>query len=233
MRLRLAVGVLLCGLWPVHSVSAQAVDPNLAREVAAVQNAVALNSAALRQYTWTEHTEVLVDGEVKSSRVVTCRYDGSGKLIKTPVGEAAEEKRVSANSNNPRVRKKAAMEDYIERSISLIHYYVPPKPEQIQSLVRNGSAFLGQSQDGKPQIRFEHYFQAGDSLVLIYDPTSKELLRGSIGSNLGSPKDPVTLDAVFETLPDGVNHLASATLNATRKKVQVRMRNDTYQKAAN
>jgi hypothetical protein len=30
-----------------------------------------------------------------------------------------------------------------------------------------------------------------------------------------------------------VNHLASTTLNATTRKVQVRMRNDTYQKAAN
>ena len=34
----------------------------------------------------------------------------------------------------------------------------------------------------------------------------------------------------IETLPDGVNHLASATLVASGKKVQVKVRNVSYQK---
>ena len=53
------------------------------------------------------------------------------------------------------------------------------------------------------------------------------------GGQIAKVRNASTVGAVFETLADGVNHLASTTLNATRRKVQVRMRNDTYQKAAN
>jgi len=38
---------------------------------------------------------------------------------------------------------------------------------------------------------------------------------------------------LFEKLPDGVNHVSSATLNATAKKVQVKVKNVSYQKLAN
>jgi hypothetical protein len=235
MRLRLTAGGMLCGLLSVHCISAQGPDPNLLREVTAVRVAVARNNVALQQYTWTEHTEVLVKGKVKSSSDVTCRYNSAGELTKAPIGEATEKekKSPSATSNRPVVRKKADMQDYIQRAISLIHTYVPPKPDQILHLLQNGSAFLGQSDTGKSEIRFKNYYQDGDALVFTADPVSKALLRASISSTLGSPKDPVTLEAAFETLPDGVNHLASTTLDAKAKKVQVRTRNINYQKVAN
>ncbi len=43
----------------------------------------------------------------------------------------------------------------------------------------------------------------------------------------GNSKDPVTLDTLFATLPDGITHLASATLEAKAKKVT---RNMAFQK---
>lgn len=233
MRMCLVAGVLLCGLPSVRCISAQGADPNLMREAEAVRLVVAENKAALRQYTWTEHTEVLVKGEIKSSSDLICRYDASGEVTRTPKGEAAATKGPSAVSKRPIVRKKAAMQDYIERAISLIHNYVPPNPDRIQAMLQNGSASMGQSEAGKHEIRFQRYFRNGDSLVFRYDPVSKVLLSATIASTLGDKKDPVTLDAVFETLPDGVNHLASTTLNAKTKNVQVRTSNVMYQKVSN
>jgi hypothetical protein len=203
------------------------------REVSAVRAEVSRSAVALRQYTWTEHTEVLVKGDVKSSSTVICRYDGSGALTKTPVGADNDREKSKAVSRRPMVRKQADMQDYIERAISRIHTYVPPKPQQIDHLLQNGSASMGPSSTGKSEVRFTHYFEDGDSLVFTYDSVSKGLLRVSIASTLGSPKDPVTMEATFETLPDGVNHVASATLNAKKRNVQVKMRNVMYQKVAN
>ena len=233
MKLPLSAGLLLGVLSPVHPICAQSADPNLMREAAAVRMGVAQSNAALRQYTWTEHTEVLVKGDVKSSKDLICRYNNSGDLTKTPVGQAEEKKDPSGISKRPAVRKKAGMQDYIERAVSMIQEYVPPKPEQLQYLLQNGGASLGQSGSGKSEIRFANYFQRGDSIVFTYDPASKVLLRATIATTLGSPKDPVTMEAVFETLPDGVNHLASTTLKATAKKVEVKTQNANYQKAAN
>ena len=233
MRMRLFGGLLLCGFLSLGRMDAQGVDPNLMREAAAVRAEVARSTAALRQYTWTEHTEVLVKGDVKSSSAVVCRYDSSGKVTKVPVGTPKERDASGGVSRKPLARKKADMQDYIERAVSLLHNYVPPNPEQIQFLLENGSAALGQSEAGRSEVRFKNYFQEGDYLVFTYDSTSKILLRVTIASTLGSPKDPVTLEAAFETLPDGVNHLTSATLNASAKKVQVKMRNVMYQKVEN
>lgn len=71
-----------------------------------------------------------------------------------------------------------------------------------------------------------------DSLTFVFDPKSKALLKVGIKSYRGSEKDPVTLDAVFATMPDGTNHLASAVLNGNAKKIQVKMQNAAYQKVA-
>ena len=230
MRMRLLGAVLLLSL---QTISAQAVDPNLMREVEAVRAQVARSNAALREYTWTEHTEVIVGGDVKSATAAVCRYDASGDLTKTPLGTDEQKRAPSAVSKRPMVRKKADLQDYIDRAVSRIRDYAPPKPEQIDYRLRHGDAALAQSEAGKSELRFKNYAVEGDALVFTYDPTTKMLLRASVISMLGSPKDPVTLDVVFETLPDGVNHVTSATLNAKKRKIQVKTRNVSYEKVAN
>jgi len=127
------------------------------------------------------------------------------------------------------VRKRAEMEDYIGRAISLIHNYVPPKPDQLQYLLDNHRASMGQTEAGKSELRFSGYYKDGDTIAFTYDPISKRLLSAKITSDLG-PKDPVTLDAVFEPLPDGINHLSSTVLLAKKRGVEVKTRNVQYQK---
>lgn len=233
MRTRLSTGLLLIGLLPLDRAGAQNVDPKLMTEALAVREEIARSLAALRQYTWIENTEVLVKGKLKSSSSLRCRYDGFGELKKTPVAEGNAQNDPNALSKRPMVRKKADMDDYVERAVSMIHRYVPPKPDQIQYLLGHGGAALGQAGAGKAEIRFKGYLQEADSLVFTYDPVSRTLLKITVTSTLGSPKDPVTMEALFESLPDGVNHLATATLNAPAKKVQVKTRNVMYQKLAN
>jgi len=226
MRLRLLAGLLCCGV----SVCGQTADPNVVLEAAAVKAEMARSLAALRHYTWTEQTDVLVKGDVKSTTQATCRYDGSGSLIKTPLGSGEQKREPNPASNRPSVRKKAEKQDYIERAISRIGRYLPPNPEQVQYALNNGLASLERPSDGKSAIRLKDYFQTGDSVLFTYDPNSKRLLQVNVFADLANPKDPVTMEAVFETLPDGVNHLASTTLNATAKKVQIKTRNMMYEK---
>ncbi|HTS63449.1 MAG TPA: hypothetical protein VMH28_15600 [Candidatus Acidoferrales bacterium] len=233
MSMRLIFVMLLAASCGPHRISAQSIDPKVALELMAVRGEVARNNDALRPYTWTEHTEVSVDGSVKSSTAFLCRYDASGELTRTPLGDPKDEKTPNPVSKRHSVRAKAGMQDYIDRAISRIRVYVPPKPESMQYLLQNGGVSLGQAEAGKSQLRFTHYFEAGDSLLFTYDTATKALLYAAIASTLGSPKDPVTLDVVWATLPDGINHVASTLLKAKRKNVQVKTWNDTYQKVAN
>jgi len=232
MNLRLTASLLLCLSAPPRWMHAQGSDPNLMREATAVRAEIARSAAALRQYLWTEQTEVSVGGSVKSTRELTCHYDPSGELLKTLARNGKEMEAARAISNRPSVRSKADMQDYIERAITRIQDYVPPKPEQIDHLLQSGQASLGQSAEGHSEIRLTNYYVRGDSFVFTYDPASKALLRATVASTLGGPKDPVTLEAVFETLPGGVNHLSSAVLTAKKKKVVVKRQNVDYRKMA-
>jgi hypothetical protein len=211
---------------------AQGFDANLMREATLVRAEIASSAEGLRQYTWTEKTQVLVGGSIKSMRAFNCHYDASGQLVKTPLDTDKERDKPAATSKRPLVRRKADMQDYIERAVSRIHNYVPPEPKQIDYLLQNGQASLGQSANANSEIRLTHYFEERDSFVFTYDSVSKVLRRATIASTLGSPKDPVTLEAVFETLPDGVNHLSSAVLNAKKKNVVVKTSNLDYRKTA-
>jgi hypothetical protein len=215
----------------MHPLHAQGLDPKLATEVAAIRAEVARSNLALRRYTWTERTQVLAKGEVQSSSDAGCRYDADGQVLKESLGTAIEQDRANGLSNRPTVRRKADLQDYIQRTISLIAYYVPPKPEQLDAMLSRGDASQELSEPGKSRIRFRDYHQRGDSMTFTYDPASKALLSLTVLSTLGSPKDPVTLEAVFETLPDGVNHLASTTVIASKKKIEVKTRNVSYAKA--
>jgi hypothetical protein len=230
MRFQSFAALLFCGLPTLCPVEAQSVDPTLVREVMAVRDEVARSKQALRQYTWTEHTEVRAKGDLKASNDFLCQYDDSGKVTRTPMGKGKEDEAASGVSKRHRVRKKADMQDYIERAVGMINTYVPLDPEQMRYLLQDGRASLGPPEAGKSTIRLKDYFQRGDYLIFAYDPASKALLKATVVSTLGSPKDPVSLEAVFETLPDGVTHLATATVNATAKKVQVITRNSKYQK---
>lgn len=224
------VGLLsaLLPVWPLHS---QGPAAHLTDEVSAIRAELAYSNLALRGYTWTEHTEVLVKGKLQSASDAACRYDATGQIVKARLGTNEDPAPANGLSNRPTVRKKADQQDYIQRAITLIGYYIPPKPEQLDLMLARGDASLEHSEPGKSQIRFKEYHQRGDSMTFTYDPVSKALLRVTVLSTLGSPKDPVSMEAIFETLPDGVNHLGSTTVTAKSRKIEVKTRNLSYTKA--
>jgi hypothetical protein len=230
MRRRLSAGLLLGGLSFFRPIAAQNVQPVLSREVMEVRAELARSHNELLKYVWTEQTEVLVGGKLRSSTASACGYDRDARIIRTPLDADGKQPTSKQTSNRPLVRSKGEMQDYIERAISRIRDYAPPNPAVIDRLVSSGEASLGPSAGGNAEVRMSHYYQDGDSVVFTYDTASKRLLRMVVSSNLSGRKDPVTLDAVFEVLPGNVNHLAAATLKAPSKKVQVNVKNIDYKK---
>jgi len=57
----------LCALIPAWPLHAQGADAHLTDEVSKIRAEVAYSNLALRGYTWTEHTEVLVKGKLQSA----------------------------------------------------------------------------------------------------------------------------------------------------------------------
>jgi hypothetical protein len=213
--------------------------------VAALKESVAQNQAALKTYTWTEATEISLDGEVKKREQKQCRYGPDGKVQKTAIqgGESQEqqqEKQAAGGRRGGLVKKAIVdnkveeMKDYIEKAAALIHQYVPPDPQKIQAAQAAGKISVEPaSAQGIATLTIKDYVKSGDKLVLGFDTTAKKLRSYQVQSYVEKPKDDaVTLNVTFASLPDGVNYPQQVALNVAAKKLGVKITNSGYAKAA-
>jgi hypothetical protein len=229
-RLTLAATGLLFNFMTLQGLRAQAANADLATEVAAVRSELGRSANGLQPYVWVEHTEVRVDGDLRSSTDFSLNCDKDGNVVRTPLHAKLADNGNNV-SNRVSQRRKAEKNDYIQRAVNVIQNYAPPKPDRIDYMLRSGQALLEPGENGSSAMRFNGYSQRGDSMVFTYDPITKVLHKVTVSTTLGGNKeDPVTLVAIFEPLQDGVNHMTSATVLAAKKKVEVKRTNGDYKK---
>jgi hypothetical protein len=220
-------------------------DQNKQEKVAALKQSVAQNQAALRQYTWTEATEISLKGEVKKREQKQCHYGPDGKVMKMPIqsgdqgSDQAQQQQQTGRRGRRGGRMKEAivehkvgeLKDYMEQVAALVHEYVPPDPQRIQDSAAAGKVSLQPSQ-GISIITIRDYLKAGDSVALSFDPNAKKIRSYNVQTFLKDPKDdPVTLNVTFASLPDGTNYAQQTVLDAPGKKIRVKTTNSGYAKA--
>ena len=71
---------------PAQQAGGGAMQQAVQAKLAQVKQDAAANQAALRQYGWAETIQVAVNGEVKQTRQMSCRYGPDGKPQCAPVG---------------------------------------------------------------------------------------------------------------------------------------------------
>jgi Tfp pilus assembly protein PilE len=197
----------------------------LKQRVAEVRQALAQNQQQLRQYKWTETTELSLKGEVKKRSQKECHYGPDGKVVKVPIGapEAAAPKR---GLKGKMVAKKTdELDDYMDRVGSLVSRYVPPDGQAMQAAFQAGKATLGQG-----TLAFSGYAKPGDKLTITVDPATKKMRAFSMASYLDKPDETVTLEARFSALGDGTSYVEEWVLNAAAKQIQIKTTNFGHQK---
>jgi hypothetical protein len=211
-------------------------------KIAALKQSIAQNQAALRQYTWTESTEISLKGEVKKREQKQCHYGPDGKVVKTPIqsGDQAQQQQQAEGGRRRGGRLKEAvvehkvgeLKDYMEQVAALVHEYVPPDPQRIQGAVEAGNVSMQPSpSQGISTITIRDYLKAGDSVSLGFDPNVKKIRSYNVRTFLNNQKDdPVTLNVTFASLPDGTNYAQQTVLDAPSKKIQVKVTNSGYAK---
>ncbi len=221
---------------------AQHPDPGAAKQakIDVLKQSLAKNQAELKKYAWTETTQISLKGEVKKQEEKECQYGPDGKVQKTPLQTGSEpQEQAQAGGGRRRggllkkqiVEKKVGeMKDYMERVGALVHEYVPPDPQKIQAAASAGNVSV---LPGQPvsAITIKNYLKQGDSVTLGFDTVAKKLVTYNVDSYLDSPKDDAVKLAVdFAQLPDGTNHVQQSLLNATGKKIEVKVTNSNYKK---
>jgi len=234
------VGVLLA-----QEPTAERIDPAQAKQtkqdrIAALKQSLAANQAALKQYTWTETTQIKLKGEVKKTEQKACQYGPDGKVIKTPMGSPSQpeqpQQQAQGGKRGGRLKEKIVenkvddMKDYMERVAALVHQYVPPDPEKIQAAQAAGNVDATPSQQVS-RITIKNYLKEGDSVELGFDTEAKKIVNYNVNSYLDKPKDDaLTLAVTWAPLADGINHVQQTNLHAAAKKIDVSVTNSNYKK---
>ena len=240
----LALAVLLLSLpLPAQQPDAAAKQQMIQEKVAALKQSLAQNQAALKQYSWTESTEISLKEEVKKREQKECHYGPDGKVVKTPIagGDQPQEQKEQSGGRRGRrggavkekvVEKKVGeLKDYMQDVVALVHQYVPPDPAKIQAAAKAGKAAPEKSAEGGlTALTFSDYAKAGDKLSLGFDPAAKKIRSYNVASYLEKPEDAVTLAVSFDSLPDGTNYPKETVLNAKSKEVQVKISNSGHKK---
>jgi hypothetical protein len=250
MPLTMRIPIALCTIVMSVTLLAQGQQPaggNAAMQerVAALKQALAANQAALKQYTWTETTEISLKGEVKKREQKSCRYGADGKVQKTPIsGEETPQSSQQEDSRGGRrrgaqVAKKAvvahkvgAIKDYMEQVVALVHEYVPPDKDKIQAAASAGHVSMQPNPaSGMAALSIQDYFKPGDSLTVGLDVKANALTTYDVRSYVDDPKeDVVTLAVRFDRLPDGTSYPQQTVVDAVAKQIQVKVTNSGYAK---
>ncbi|MGH8233986.1 MAG: hypothetical protein ACREPU_07305 [Rhodanobacteraceae bacterium] len=207
----------------------------LQEKLAAIKTSTAENQQKLHQYTWTETSDITVNGNSRPSKISTCSYGPDGKVHKVPVGGMTE----NASSEGGRrgrfkqriiANKTAEMKDYMQQVGHVLQLYVPPNPQKMEQAFKQKKVSFGRN-NGLVDLVFKDYALRGDSMTVGFDPAAKKIRTLSVQTYLDTPQDPVTLVVDFSSLPDGTNHPSRTTLDAQLKGIRVVNTNSNYRKS--
>jgi hypothetical protein len=217
-----------CALIASRSADAQ----DLKEKLAAAKQSAALNQQNLRQYSWLEKSELSLKGEVKSTKVDSCRYGPDGKVQKTPVVEPPPPEKKRGLKGKMIAKKTGEMKEELESAVALVQRYVPPSPDKMQVVMNAGTASLSQAGPGALALKFPGYEKAGDALTLTFDTAVKALRQISVATWLEKPDEPVTLNVTMQSLPDGTSYPGTIVLSIPSSNLEVRITKSNYQKLA-
>jgi hypothetical protein len=201
----------------------------LQQKLAAAKQAAAENKQRLRQYQWTETTQLTLKGDPKPATQKLCQYGPDGQVQKTPIGPPPEPPSGGRLKQRVIEKKKAEMMDYMDDVKAVLAMYVPPDPERMQQAFQAGKVSLNPA-GGVVNLIFTDYAQPGDRMTLVFNPEIKKIVSLSVNTYMGQAKDVVTLQVQMAPLPDGTSYAQQTILTATAKELVVTTTNSNYQK---
>jgi len=227
---RVIAGIALAALAFVAGPPASAQD--LQQKLAAAKESAARNQQALRSYSWLEKTEILLTGELKSTKVDMCRYGADGKVQKTPVVEPPPPEKKRGLRGKVVAKKTGEMKEEMESAVALVQQYVPPAPDMLQVVMNACTASLSQGGPGFAALKFPGYAKKGDALTLSFESAVKTLHQIDVNTWLDEPENPVNLKVTMQALPDGLSYPGNIVFALPKRQIEVRITKSNYQKVA-
>jgi hypothetical protein len=205
---------------------------DLQQKLGAAKAAAARNQQTLRSYSWIEKTELRLKGEVKATKVDSCRYGPDGTVQKTAVVEPPPSEKKRGLKGKIVAKKTGEMKAELESAVALVQQYLPPEPDKMQVVMTAGTASLSQAGPGFAALKFPGYAKAGDALTLTFESAIKTLRKIDVNTWLDKPENPVVLTVTMQALSDGTSYPGNVVLSLPSSNIEVRIAKSNYQKLA-
>ncbi len=166
----IAVVVIACAVFWLRPADAQ----DLQQKLTVANGAAARIQQTLRSDSWIEKTELLLKGEVKATKVDSCRYGPDGTVQKTAVVTPPPPQKKRGLKGKIVANKKGEMKEELESAVALVQQYLP-EPDKMQVVMNAGTASLSQAGPGFAALKFPGYGKAGDALTLTFESAVKTL----------------------------------------------------------
>ena len=219
---------------------AAAQNPEVQQRLAEIKQASAQNKQELATYTWQEQDTISLKGEVKKQESYQVHVGPDGKPQNAPLNAApaaAPPAQAESGRRGGRVKehvienKKEEYKEYAQKIAALAHSYAPPDPAKLQQAQQQGNVKVAPgSADNQVQLQITNYLKPNDSMTITFDKAAKAIQSVQIASYLDSPKDAVKIGVQFAKLPEGINHIATMTLEGVSKQLKVDVQNSDYKK---
>src|SRR5271168_3502657 len=220
--------VIFAAIALLTGVTAMAQNGEVQQKLAAAKQAAAQNKQRLRQYQWTETTQLTLKGDPKPASQKLCQYGPDGQVQKTPIGAPPPPPSGGRIKQRVIANKKEEMGDYMDTVKALLSLYVPPDPQKMDQAFQAGKVTLNPNGE-IVNLVFSDYAIAGDQMTLTFDTQARKLISLSVNTFMDNAKDSVTLQVQMASLPDGTNYVQQTILNASSKELVVTTTNANYQ----
>jgi hypothetical protein len=218
-------------------VLAQAAAPQ--DRIAALKQSLQQNQQRLRGYEWVETTIISLKGEEKARKQQRAYYGADGKIQKILIGESPQpQAEAGGGGRGGRLKKRVVenkkdeMQEYMEKAAALIHSYVPPDPNRIQTAKGADKLAVSQPAPGQVRLAFVDFVQPADQFTIDLDAAANALAAINIATYLEKREDTVTLAVRYGALQDGTRYPSQTTLTASAKNIEVVIQNTGHRPLA-
>ncbi len=210
---------------------AVAQNPQMEEKLMAIKQNMAKNKQQLAMYTYTQVETISLKGDVKDTRTYQVSTV-NGQQQKTEIND---QKASSGGGREGRLKKHVVekktdeYKEYGQQIGQLVKQYTVPDPERLMQAKQQGNLSIVPG-TGTMSLVIKSFVKPNDQVTFVISDQSKAPVSIRVNSYLSDPSDVVTVGAQFAQLPDGTNHVTSATINGVQKHLTIQDQNSNYQK---
>jgi hypothetical protein len=187
---------------------------------------------AIRNYIWTQRTEIVVDEEAKPAQLHLIRFDAEGELQRTPLSAPPEEKKKRGVRGRIQKKKEKKAKEAAQAVSELVKKYTFPSAGTLVDFFQRATFAPGtEAMKGTVQVLGSGFLMPGDSVSFWIDPDTGEARRFTFHTRLNGNSVDGTVN--YRTVPDGPAYPARTVVNISEEEVRATIENFDFREQPN